>query len=155
MKKSIKKSITTNSRRETQAAGTAFGVFLRELSHSAPRAMVVALKGELGAGKTTFVQGVAKGLGIKEKILSPTFVIMKSYPVSRMGKTFFHIDCYRMKDEQDLLALGWDTIVSNGKNIVLIEWSERVRKILPKEKISISFETIKSSKSPTRKITFS
>ena len=156
MKKSIKKNIKTNSRRETQLAGAAFGVFLAKHSSSARYAQVVALKGELGAGKTTFVQGVAKGLGIKEKILSPTFVIIKFYKLKTINyKLLYHIDCYRIKDEQDLLALGWDKIVSDPQNLVLIEWPERVRKILPKDTISISFKTIKTSKSHTRKITFS
>jgi tRNA threonylcarbamoyladenosine biosynthesis protein TsaE len=162
----MKKRISTKSRRETQLAGAAFGVFLQKLSHSASHAQVVALKGELGAGKTTFVQGVAKGLGVKERVLSPTFVIIKFYKLPAFAKAsagkqnskFFalhHIDCYRIKNERDLLVLGWDKIVSDPKNIILIEWPERVRKILPKDTISISFKTIKTSKSPARKITFS
>ena len=156
MKKSTKKVITTNSRRETQAAGTAFGVFLAKLPALSSRAVVVALRGELGAGKTTFVQGVAKGLGVKEKILSPTFVIVKSYQLKTINyKLLYHIDCYRIKDERDLLALDWEEIASDPKNIVLIEWPERVKKILPKDAISISFETLKTSKSHSRKITFS
>jgi tRNA threonylcarbamoyladenosine biosynthesis protein TsaE len=113
------------------------------------------LYGELGSGKTTFVQGFARGLGIQEKVLSPTFVIMKSYPIPRAQRMFYHIDCYRIKDEQNLLALGWKEIVSDPRNLVLIEWPERIQNILPKDAISISFETIKSSKSPARRITFS
>lgn len=158
MKKSIKKSIITNSRRETQLAGAAFGVFLKKLPSLASQAMVAALQGELGAGKTTFVQGAAKGLGIKEKILSPTFVIMKLYKILDTKykiQRLYHIDCYRIKDEQDLLVLGWKEIVSDPKNLVFVEWPERVRKILPKKTISISFKTIKTSNAPARKITFS
>ena len=158
MEKSIKKNIKTNSRRETQLAGAAFGVFLAKHSLSAPHAQVVALKGELGAGKTTFAQGVAKGLGVKEKILSPTFVIIKSYKIRNTKykiQNLYHVDCYRIKNEQDLLALGWDKIVSDPQNLVLIEWPERIRKVLPKNTISISFKTIKTSKPPARRITFS
>lgn len=158
MKKSIKKIIKTHSSRETQLTGAAFAVSLAKLSSLTRHAQVVALKGELGAGKTTFAQGVAKGLGIKEKILSPTFVIIKSYKIQNTRykiQRLYHIDCYRIKDEHDLLALGWDKIVSDPQNLVFIEWPERIQKILPKNTISISFKTIKSSKSPARKITFS
>jgi len=156
MKKSIKKNIKTNSRRETQLAGAEFGVFQAAYSSSARHAQVVALKGELGSGKTTFVQGVAKGLGVRERVLSPTFVILKFYKLQTKNyKLLYHIDCYRIKNKRDLLALGWDKIVSDPKNLVLIEWPERIQKILPKDTISISFKTIKASKSPARQITFS
>ena len=151
----MKKNIKTNSRRETQALGASFGALLLSASLPKRHALVVKLEGELGSGKTTFVQGVAKGLRIKEKILSPTFVIIKVYKLQTKNyKLLYHIDCYRIKDEHDLLALGWDKIVSDPRNLVFIEWLERVRKILPQNTISISFETIKSSKSPARKITF-
>lgn len=95
---------------------------------------VLALIGDLGGGKTTFAQGFAKGLGIKEKILSPTFVIMKKF------NNFYHIDCYRLKNERDLLDLGFKDILKDKKNVVLIEWPERIKKILPKRTIKVSFK---------------
>ncbi|KKT28521.1 MAG: hypothetical protein UW43_C0007G0003 [Candidatus Yanofskybacteria bacterium GW2011_GWA1_44_21] len=89
-------------------------------------AIVIALEGELGAGKTTFIQGFVSGCGIKEKVKSPTFNILKKY-----GERIYHLDCYRLKDENDLRAFDLKEIFNDSGNIVLIEWAERVSKILP------------------------
>lgn len=96
----------------------------------------IGLQGELGAGKTTFIQAFAKGLGIKNKITSPSFVLMKRY------KNLYHIDCYRIKSYKDILALDFKEIVSNPKNIIVIEWAEKIKKILPKKTIWIKFKII-------------
>lgn len=105
------------------------------------KAIIIALEGELGSGKTTFLQGFAQGLGIKNKILSPTFVIMKKFQVpSSKFQWFYHIDCYRIKKPEELLALGFKEIISNPQNIVAIEWAEKVNKILPKESIVLDFK---------------
>jgi len=103
------------------------------------KVFIIALEGDLGGGKTTFVQGFAKGLGIKDKITSPTFVIMKKYG------SLYHIDCYRIKDK-DLLELGFKEIISQPKNIIVIEWAERVKKILPKNTLWFKFEYIDKNK---------
>jgi tRNA threonylcarbamoyladenosine biosynthesis protein TsaE len=100
------------------------------------KATVVGLSGELGAGKTTFMQGVAKHLGIKDKVRSPTFVIIKKYPLKKNQKNkkynfLFHLDAYRLKDEKELLHLGWEEIVGNKKHLVFIEWPENVAKVIP------------------------
>ncbi len=97
------------------------------------KAVVIGLKGELGAGKTTFAQGFAKGLGMKEKITSPTFVILKKFG------NFYHIDAYRLQNPRELLALGWKEIIADPRNIVLVEWADRVKKILPKDAMRIVF----------------
>jgi len=97
-------------------------------------ALVFGLSGELGAGKTTFIQGLAKALGVKERILSPTFVIMKHF------NNFYHIDCYRIDKPAELKELGLEEVLKNPKNLVMIEWAEKVRKILPKEIIWLEFE---------------
>ena len=107
-------------------------------------AIVVALEGELGAGKTTFVQGFAKGFKIDDKITSPTFVIFKMYSIGK-GKYFkkmVHVDCYRLKDHKDLLNIGFNDVVKDKDNIVLIEWSDRVEKILPQKHIKIHIDHI-------------
>ena len=101
-------------------------------------AVVIGLQGELGAGKTRFVQGFAKGLGIKRRLTSPTFVLIKKY------KNLYHIDCYRLSKSKDLLDLDFKEIVSNPDNIILIEWAEKVCKILPKDTIWMKFEIINS-----------
>lgn len=103
---------------------------------------VVALTGELGAGKTTFVQGFAQGLGIKEKIISPTFVLIRQHPIPKTSSLLYHIDLYRLEDAKDFRHLGLEEILSNPNNLVLIEWAEKAEKYLPKNTIWISFERI-------------
>ncbi len=96
------------------------------------KAVIVALKGELGAGKTTFAQGFAAGLGMRAKITSPTFILMRSTKLrnSKFGN-FIHIDAYRA-DTADFLKLGFREMAANPKNIILVEWADRLKKILPK-----------------------
>lgn len=114
--------------------------------------VVIALEGELGAGKTTFVQGFAKILGVKVKVKSPTFVLMKKYPfftISRKLKTknyLYHLDCYRARDHRDLLTLDLRSLFKSSNNIVLIEWPERVVKILPKKLIRVHIDHIDTNK---------
>ena len=104
-------------------------------------ATIIALQGELGSGKTTFAQAFGKILGVTENMPSPTFVIMKSYPVDWKGfKKLIHIDAYRLEKEEELLHLGWDELVKNPENIILIEWPEKVEKIIPKNAKRIEFK---------------
>jgi tRNA threonylcarbamoyladenosine biosynthesis protein TsaE len=102
---------------------------------------VFALQGELGAGKTTFVQGFVKGLGSKKHVTSPTFVLMRRHGLS--GKRFsniFHIDAYRLKNPEHLKALELDVILKDPRNVVLIEWPEQAKKMLPKDATWIKFK---------------
>jgi tRNA threonylcarbamoyladenosine biosynthesis protein TsaE len=111
------------------------------------RAFVLGLIGDLGGGKTTFLQGFAKGLKIKEKILSPTFIILKKFKVkSSKFKVFYHIDCYRIKRAKEILNLGFKEIISNPKNIVAIEWAEKIKKILPKGALILKFDFLDQKK---------
>jgi tRNA threonylcarbamoyladenosine biosynthesis protein TsaE len=128
----------TNSAEETQEAGKKFAMhlFLLAQNKQKKKATILGLKGNLGGGKTTFLQGFARGLGIKEKILSPTFVIMKKFG------NFYHIDCYRINKPEEILELGWEEIINNPKNIVAIEWPEKVKKLLPKGTRIIKFKLI-------------
>ncbi len=115
-------------------------------------ALVIGLEGDLGGGKTTFLQGFSKGLGIKQKITSPTFVIMRRYKIQNTRykiQNFYHIDCYRISKPKEILDLGFKKIVSTPRNIVAIEWADRIRKILPKKVIIIKFEFVDKT---TRKI---
>lgn len=115
-------------------------------------ALVLALRGDLGAGKTTFTQGFLKGLGFKKRVASPTFVLMRrhslkkrsSKKLSRRGGRMaftdvFHVDAYRLKKAGHLAALGFKEILADPKNIVLIEWPERVAGIVPKHAIRLTF----------------
>lgn len=115
-------------------------------------ALVIGLKGDLGAGKTFFVQAIAKHLKMKNKINSPTFVLMKKYPISLDDYKFlFHFDAYRLKNEKELLPLGWKEIIKNRGHLVFIEWPERVSKIIPKNSKLV---LISHSKNGKRKFEF-
>ncbi len=111
---------------------------------------ILALRGNLGAGKTTFLKGLAKALGIKEKIISPTFIIMRKHRFlekkSKSKNWFYHIDCYRIENEKEILNLGFKEIISHPKNIVAIEWAEKIKKILPKKTLWIEFKILNEKK---------
>ena len=113
---------------------------------------VIALFGELGAGKTTFIQGFAKGLQIKEKIISPTFVLIRQHQIPNSDKILYHIDLYRLDSGDDLKAIGLLEVLSDPQNKVLIEWAEKAEKYLPKNAIKISIEKVSENK---RNITIS
>lgn len=102
---------------------------------------IVALTGELGAGKTTFVQGFAQGLGISDKILSPTFVLIRQHKTPK-GNMLYHIDLYRLENPSQLQSLGLEEIFLDPDNLILIEWAEKAESLLPKEAIKISLEKI-------------
>ncbi|MBZ9571861.1 tRNA (adenosine(37)-N6)-threonylcarbamoyltransferase complex ATPase subunit type 1 TsaE [Patescibacteria group bacterium] len=105
------------------------------------KAFSICLEGDLGGGKTTFLQGFAKGLGIKEKILSPSFLILKRFKIRNSKfKNFYHIDCYRIEKPKEILNLGFKKIISNPKNIVAIEWADKIEKILPGDKLTLKFK---------------
>jgi len=102
-------------------------------------ALVIGLFGDLGAGKTTFMQFFGEALGIKEKILSPTFVIEKIYKLdhAKQGRApvdfdhLIHIDAYRIEDSKEMLTLGWNEIVKNPRNIICVEWADKIADLLP------------------------
>lgn len=105
-----------------------------------PQALIVALSGEFGAGKTTFVQGMAEALGVKEKVTSPTFVIEKAYELEHQAfSRLIHIDAYRLKGSHELEVLGWKEIVRDPGNLILIEWPERVAACIPPDALRLSF----------------
>jgi len=105
---------------------------------------VICLSGELGAGKTTFTQGLLEGLGAEKPYTSPTFVVMKEYELAKSKtknqiKKVYHFDAYRL-EEKDFSALGWEEIIANNKNICIIEWADKLKKIIPVRAIWIGFE---------------
>ena len=100
------------------------------------KAKVVALSGNLGAGKTTLTQELAKLLGVKENVVSPTFIIMKIYKINSDSlyyshfKKLIHIDAYRLDSSLELLKIGWSELEGDKDNLILIEWPEKVKKCL-------------------------
>lgn len=144
------KTYQTFSSEETKAIGEKIAKAAKRVGEGA---LVFALKGELGAGKTTFTQGFFKGLGLKRRAPSPTFIIMRRHKVPRRrggskngkntAKSFsdvFHVDAYRLREAGHLAALGFKEILGNSENVVLIEWPERVRGIIPKNARKIRFK---------------
>ena len=121
----------TNSFEETQKIGKEFAKTLKN-------GEFVALYGDLGGGKTTFVQGLALGLGIKKRIISPTFIIIRTHDLKL--KTFYHIDLYRTETVADIKSLGMKEIIENPDNIVIVEWAEKMKELLPSKRIDIYFK---------------
>lgn len=99
--------------------------------------MIICLDGELGSGKTVFVKGFAKSLGIEENITSPTFNIVKEYQIGEMP--LYHMDVYRLEDNDESIGFS-DYFNSNG--ISIIEWSELIEDLLPEERLDIKFKVI-------------
>lgn len=124
--------IRTKSVQETKSIARDLALEVARAKNQ-PSAFVIALSGALGAGKTTFAQGFAQALGIKERVLSPTFVIMKIYALQKRARArhFVHIDCYRIRSPRDLVHLGVKEIFKDARAIVLIEWPERIRGLIP------------------------
>jgi tRNA threonylcarbamoyladenosine biosynthesis protein TsaE len=117
---------------------------------SKKKARVIGLYGDLGAGKTAFTKALGRELGIREKIISPTFIIMKKFKLktkeAKSYKLLIHIDAYRLKKGEELKKLGWAEIISDPQNLVLIEWPEQVKDVMPKghDKIKIRHLSEKS-----------
>ena len=149
--------VITNSDKETRKVAGLLAESIKEKPLKTKGALVIGFQGNLGSGKTTFIQGLAKGFKIKQYLTSPTFVLLKRYKVPNYKllitnyKHLHHLDCYRLNKAKDLLELDFKEIINDNENIVLIEWAEKVRSILPKDTIWIKFKTISEKK---RKITY-
>ncbi len=136
--------VKTKSPKETQKLGEKIAAKLKG-------GEVIALYGDLGSGKTVFVQGLAKGLGIKRRVVSPTFVFMRTYPfyLNRKPMAFYHLDLYRGESNQDFEALGLEEIFAPD-TIVVLEWANKIEKELPPKHIKVYFSSLNER---TRNIT--
>ena len=124
------KVFITNNSNQTRKLGYDFAKTLRE-------GKIICLYGDLGSGKTTFVQGLAQGLGIKNRIISPTFVIIRSHKFKK--GIFYHTDLYRIETEKDIENLGLEEIINASQDIIAIEWAEKFKSYLPEKRIDIEF----------------
>jgi tRNA threonylcarbamoyladenosine biosynthesis protein TsaE len=114
---------------------------LLEGLHPQEHANLVTLSGDLGAGKTTFAQEVARTLGVEETVTSPTFVIEKVYQLQgQKWQRLIHIDAYRLKSAHELDVLGWKKLFAEPGNLILLEWPERVAELIPEDAIKIRFD---------------
>lgn len=157
------KQIVTNSFKETRQVGF-------DLAKKLNGGEVLALYGDLGSGKTTFMQGLARGLGITKNIISPTFIIMRSYEITRhsgkqkahpeseknrswtsqdddfSARNLYHVDLYRINGEKDVESLGLLELMNQPDNIVAIEWPDKIENLLPQNRINIYFEYLEDDK---------
>lgn len=123
----------TKTAKQTEALGKSF---VKSLKQGA----VFGLVGELGAGKTQFVKGVAKGLGIKAHITSPTFVLLRVYPTkNKFIKHLVHVDAYRIKKAAHLSGIGLEDYLADRETLVLIEWADKVKSLVKPKKNIIKF----------------
>ena len=123
--------IITHSERETEAAGAALAAKL-------PDGAVVAMYGELGSGKTAFVRGMARGMGIGCRVSSPTFTIVNEYEGAR---TLIHFDMYRLGSADELWGIGWDDYLDRGA-VCAVEWSENVQGAFTGNEVTVRFEKL-------------
>ena len=119
--------IITNSPVETEAAGAA-------LAQKLGPGAVIAFTGDLGAGKTAFTRGLARGLGVEERITSPTFTIVNEYEGGRLP--LFHFDMYRLGSADELFDIGWEDYLARG-GVCAVEWSENIDDALEKDAIRV------------------
>jgi len=152
--------IITNSDKETFALG-------QKIAKGLKGNAIIGLIGDLGAGKTVFSQGLANGLGVKKTVNSPTFVLMKVYPIKSRSarilpktklfngvnplkhktlKNLVHIDAYRIKNGQDIINIGAQDYFNRADTVTLIEWADKVKKILPPKTIIIKIEILDNNK---------
>ncbi|MDP3769452.1 MAG: tRNA (adenosine(37)-N6)-threonylcarbamoyltransferase complex ATPase subunit type 1 TsaE [bacterium] len=131
--------VTTSTARQTKAIASDLAKKIVVLPSS--HARVIALKGNLGAGKTTFVQGFAKALGVSDTVQSPTFVLMKIYAVKKKHiRHLVHIDAYRIESLAEMKHIGLSHLLQDKDAIILIEWADRIKKIIPKNAVWVTLE---------------
>ena len=139
--------ICTKNSLQTKKSGQILAKELLKDIQQQQRATVIGMVGDLGSGKTTFIQGLAKGFGINDKITSPTFALLKRYAVKKKtdkSNPLFlcHFDCYRLNSAQDMAELGLDEMIKDPINIIVIEWADKISKIMPNHTIWLNFEYI-------------
>jgi len=137
---------------ETAEAFETFAHTVLETLPQQEKATVIALTGDLGAGKTTFTQTLAKTLGVTEHVVSPTFMIMRSYKTTHdCFKKLVHIDAYRIEDEAEVAVLGIEELFADSETLVCIEWPERIPGSIPKNAFHIGIDIAEDN---TRTVTY-
>ena len=128
--------IECNSVEETQK-------FASEFSKNIEMGSIISLNGDLGAGKTTFAQGFAKGLGVKQHVGSPTFKLVSEYYGEKMK--LFHVDCYRLNGIEDFLNMGGENLLLHESGVCLFEWASIIEGVLPDNTIIVDFIRFKDN----------
>jgi len=138
----MKVKILSESPEETQKiASLLINTILKQKNLKRNKALVISLEGNLGSGKTEFFKGIAKGIKLKERIFSPTFLIMKRFTLKhKLFKFLWHLDCYRLKKISEIKELDFKEIIKNYQNIIFIEWGNKIKRFLPKNHWMIKFK---------------
>lgn len=141
------KKIVTNSERETQEIGKS--LWKKNKKHVGDRAIVFALDGELGTGKTQLVKGLAKAMKIKDDVISPTFTLEAEYDLGKL----IHIDAWRIEESRELLEIGFQKRVAD-RQIIVIEWADQVKDVLESmvDKIKIVWVNLSYGKNTDERI---
>ena len=136
----MKNTYTSNSRDETEKLG-------EEFAKSLSPGDVVCLYGELGAGKTVFVKGLMKGIGIEERVTSPTFTLIHEYNVNHNSiKKIYHIDLYRLENIERVKNIGILELFNENNAVVVIEWAEKMGDLLPKKRVDLFLKQLEEDK---------
>lgn len=138
MKKEEKKIINFKSQSPQETISLA-----KKIAQKLKKGDILALEGNLGSGKTVFTQGIARGLKIKKNVNSPTFALMKVYPFFFKNNSqinLCHIDAYRLNSEEELISIGALDYLGQERTITVIEWAEKIKKILPETHISVKIK---------------
>jgi len=137
----MKIKVVSESPKETQKIASFFMQAILKQYIPKQNGLAISLEGPLGGGKTEFLKGIAKFLKLKEKVFSPTFLIMKSFPCkTHFFKTLWHLDCYRIEKPKEIKELDFSGIIKNPQNLIFIEWGDKIKKVLPKSHLKIKFK---------------
>ncbi|MDI9490386.1 MAG: tRNA (adenosine(37)-N6)-threonylcarbamoyltransferase complex ATPase subunit type 1 TsaE [Clostridiaceae bacterium] len=129
----LEKIYKTNSEEETYSFGQALGQILSQGD-------VLALQGDLGAGKTTLTHGIARGLGIETPVSSPSFTLLFEHPIGTRGMSLYHFDAYRLEDEMEWYDAGFMDYF-NDSGVAVIEWADRIKNVLPENTLWLFIES--------------
>ena len=142
MEKTLRKNLVSRGPQETKD-------FAKEIAKNLQPGAILALYGQLGSGKTTFVQGLASALGYQGRVTSPTFIFVRPYQLnyqkaSRKQKegiqTLYHIDLYRLEDTKGLKTIGIEEFLADKTGVSVIEWPDKIENLLPENTLKIKFE---------------
>jgi len=146
-------SLTTFDEKETRFIASLFIKAILKgcyLGLKRKEALIISLEGNLGAGKTEFMKGIGKALKFKHEVFSPTFLIMKKFPLKKrkgvLFRNLWHIDCYRLKNIQEIENLGFQDLLKEKENIIFVEWGNKIKKIFPQNYWQIKFKILDNKK---------
>lgn len=119
------------------------------MNYKTRTAVVFALRGELGAGKTTWVKGFLRGMGVRRRVISPTFILWRRFALrNKKPANVYHLDAYRLKHSREVEKLGFGEIIANPRNVVVVEWADKIRRLIPPSATWIEFRhgTVKNER---------